>query len=68
MSNIYKNMDNKKARERQKFKNLVAMQMQLDDEEVRHCVMKIDPAQGHADKKAGGVKWRYAKTVGVKCS
>lgn len=65
MSNNLKNLDNTKSRARQKYKTIIAMQMQLDDDEVRYSVMKNNPSQLQDNKKTGGLKWRYAKSASI---
>jgi len=64
MSNNFKNMSNKKSRERQKYKSIIALQMQLTDVEVLMPV-KNNPSQGPVNKKTGGIKWRYAKSANI---
>ena len=64
MSNNYKNMNNKKIKERQKYKSIIALQMQLTDVEVLMPV-KNNPSQGPDNKKTGGIKWRYARSASI---
>ena len=64
MSNNYKNMNNKKIKERQKYKSIIALQMQLTDLEV-FLPIKNNPSQGLVNKKTGDIKWRHAKNASV---